>query len=243
MRYLAKKTVNTFLRNLFMDNLLEQKSERRIKGWLIAGTAAGILYIVASILFIVYFNQTVAGAYDAFSIFISVLGAYSDTFGLVAIMAFILFLGLLIKKGSTGFFVKFMSWAILLLSLYYIMPKFQYFYQVIYYGSTVDVSQTLYILCLIIPHIIFSAFMITYSYQIKSDNKKVPYVLSWISFLAAIITFANQTIFVIQQIAAGATALNVYYYAMAAISLLVVIFLSAVYHRACQKSKGEFYGV
>lgn len=226
-----------------MENLLEQRPEKSMKGWLIAGIAAGIVYIVASILFIVNFGQTVAGAYDAVAIFVSVMGAYSDTFGLVAIMAFILFLGLMFKKGSTGFFVKFMSWAILLLSLHYTLPKFEYFYQVIYYGSTIDVSQTLYILCLIIPQVIFSAFMVTYIYQIKSDNKKVPYVLSWISFLAAIISFANQVIFVIQQISTGATALNVYYYAMGALSLLAVVFVSALFHRACQKGKGEFYGV
>lgn len=226
-----------------MENLLEQKSEKRVKGWLIAGIIAVVVYIAASVLFIVNFNQTVAGAYDAVSIFLSILSAYSDTFGLVAIMALILFLGLIFKKGNTAFFVKFMSWAILLLSLYYIMPKFEYFYQVVYYSSTIDVSQTLYILCQVIPQIIFSAFMITYLFQIKSDNKKIPYTLSWISFLAAIVCFANQAIFLIQQIATAQTALNVSYYAMTTLGLFSVIFISAVFHRACQKNKGEFYGV
>jgi predicted membrane channel-forming protein YqfA (hemolysin III family) len=85
--------------------------------------------------------------------------------------------------------------------------------------------------------------MITYLYQIKSDNKKVPYVLSWISFLGAIVGFACQAIFVVQRITAGDTALNVFYYCMSALGVFTVIFVSAVYHRASQKSIGEFYGV
>ena len=226
-----------------MENLLEQKSEKGLKGWLIAGIAAGIVYLVASVLFIVNFGQTVAGAYDAISIFVSVLGAYADTFGLIVLMALIFFVGLMIKKGSAAFFVNFMNWALLLLSLYYIMPKFAYFYQVIYYSSTIDASQTMYILSSIIPHVIFSAFMITYLYQIKSDNRKVPYVLSWISFLGAIVGFACQTIFVVQRINGGDTALNIFYYAMSALSLFALIFISAVYHKASQKQKGEFYGI
>lgn len=210
---------------------------------MIAGIAAVIVYLAASVFFIVNLTQTAAGAYDALSIFVNVLGAYADTFGLVAIIALILFLGLFIKKGSTVFFVKFMSWAVLLLSLYYIMPKFVYFYQVIYYSSTIDASQTLYILSSVIPHIIFAAFMVTYIYQIKSDNKKVPYILSWISFLAAIVGFAGQAVFVVQRINAGDPALNIFYYAMSALGALVIVFISAVYHKASQKSAGEFYGV
>lgn len=226
-----------------MENLLEQRPEKSMKGWLIGGIIAAVVYIAASVFFIVNFNQTVAGVYDAASVFISVLGAYADTFGLLAVMALIFFLGLLVKKGGTAFFVKFLSWAMLLLSLYYIMPRFVYFYNVIYYSSTIDLPQTIFILSSVIPHLIFCVFLITYIYQIKSENKKVPYVLSWISFLAAIVSFAAQAIFVVQRIGAGDKAMNVYYYAMAALGVLAIIFISAVYHRASQKSQGEFYGV
>jgi hypothetical protein len=222
----------------FMENTIAEKTKNNRNGWLIGGVIAALVYIAATVLFIVAFNQAAGGVYDGVSMTMSTIGAIADTFGTVVIITLIFFIGLLKGKGESSFFVKFFLWAVLITGLYYIMPRFADFYNIVEYNSTITALQTVHILATMVPHMLFVAAILSFILQAELENKKVSYILSWLSFLAAVGMFVVEAVFIGYQISDADRLLNLSYYSMGAFGTFVLIFFSAVLHKACQKEKG-----
>ena len=136
-----------------MEKTLDKK-QNKLTGWLGGGIISGIVYIVALVFFYIFFSEAAAGVYDATAIAANTFGAILDSFGLVVFLMLIFFTCLLVKKSASRLFVKFFIWAVLIASLYYVMPRFVDFYNIVAFNSTITVLQTLHILCLMIPQMI-----------------------------------------------------------------------------------------
>lgn len=225
-----------------MEKTLDKK-QGKLTGWLAGGIISGFVYIAALVFFYNFFSEAAAGVYDATAMAANTFGAISDSFGLVVFLMLVFFIGLLAKKSASRFFVKFFIWAVLIASLYYVMPRFVDFYNIVAFNSTITTLQTLHILCLMVPQIIFTASILAYIIQMDSKERKVAYTLSWIAFLAAIVMFVVEAIYVGNQISVADRTMNIFYYSMDAFGIFSLIFFSMVIHKASKKEKGEFFGL